>query len=136
MHLDSTSLGVHLDSTFLSSGLDLTKLELRSSWWTRARWYKNSSGRLGMGNPGAIEKFLVPLQDLQEKDPLRWVVQGSRRWRGEILGSWRGLGEECCQGGGWSMNESFCSIPVVYISQGGNREHRYTRIKRMMQVYT
>ena len=55
----------------------------------------------------------MPLQDLQEKDPLIWVVQGSRRWRGEILGSWRGLGEECCQGGGWSMNESFCSIPAV-----------------------
>ena len=60
-----------------------------------------------MGNPGAVEKFLVPLQDLQEKDPLIWVVQGSRRWRGEILGSSRGLGEECCQGGGWSVNESF-----------------------------
>ena len=69
-----------------------------------------------MDNPGAVEKFLVPLQDLQEKDPLMWVVQGSRRWRGEIMGSWRGLGEECCQGGGWWMNEYFCSIPAVYIS--------------------
>ena len=88
VHLDSTSLGVHLDSTFLSSGLDLAKLELRSSWWTQARRYRISSGRLGMGNPGAVEKFLVPLQDLQEKDLLIWVVQGSRRWRGEILGSW------------------------------------------------
>ena len=71
VHLDSTSLGVHLDSTFLSSGLDLAKEELQSSWWTRARRYRNSSGRLGMGNPGAVEKFLVPLQDLQEKDPLK-----------------------------------------------------------------
>ena len=121
VHLDSTFLGVHLDSTFLSSGLDLAKEELRSSWWTRAWRYRNSSGRLGMGNPGAVKKFLVPLQGLQEKGPLIWVVQGSRRWHGEILGSWRGLGEECCQGRGWSMNESFCSIPAVYISQGGSR---------------
>ena len=67
VHLNSTSLGVHLDGMYLSSGLDLAKLELRSSWWTRARRYRNSSGRLGMGNPGAVEKFLVHLQDLQEK---------------------------------------------------------------------
>ena len=40
-----------LVSTFLSSGLDSAKEELRSSWWTRARWYRNSSGRLGMGPP-------------------------------------------------------------------------------------
>ena len=101
VHFDSTFLVVHLDNTFLSCGLDLAKGELQSSWWTRARRYRNSSGRLGMGNPGAVEKFLVPLQDLREKDPLIWVVQGSRWWRREILGSWRGLGEECCQGGGW-----------------------------------
>ena len=42
--------GGALVSTFLSSGLDLTKEELRSSWWTRARRYRNSSGRLGMGH--------------------------------------------------------------------------------------
>ena len=40
-----------LVSTFLSSDLDLDKEELRSSWWTRARRYRNSSGRLGMGHP-------------------------------------------------------------------------------------
>ena len=39
---------------FLSSGLDPAKEELRSSWWTRARWYRNSSGRLGMGPPGKL----------------------------------------------------------------------------------
>ena len=44
-----------LVSTFLSSGLDLAKEELQSSWWTRARRYRNSSGRLGMGHPGAVE---------------------------------------------------------------------------------
>ena len=76
---------------------------------------------MGMGKPGAIEKLLVPLQDLQEKDPLIWVIQSSRWWCREILGSWRLLGEECCQGRGCSMNEFFCSIPVVYISQGGSR---------------
>ena len=40
-----------LVSTFLSSGLDLAKEELWSSWWTRARRYRNSIGRLGMGHP-------------------------------------------------------------------------------------
>ena len=52
-------------STFLSSGLDLAKEELRSSWWTRARRYRNSSGRLGMGHPRESEPDcewrLVPL---------------------------------------------------------------------------
>ena len=52
VHLYSTFLGVLLDSTFLSSGLDLAKEELWSSWWTRARRYRNSSGRLVMGPPG------------------------------------------------------------------------------------
>ena len=33
----------------MSSGLDLAKEGLRSSWWTLARRYRNSSGRLFMG---------------------------------------------------------------------------------------
>ena len=48
-----------LMSTFLSSGLALAKEELRSSWWTRARRYRNSSARLGMGNPGAAAEVKV-----------------------------------------------------------------------------
>ena len=48
-----------LESTFLTSGLDYAKEELRSSWWTRARRYRNSSGRLGMGHPGAAVEVKV-----------------------------------------------------------------------------
>ena len=125
MHSDSTFLGVHLDSTFLSVHLDSTFLGVHLDSTSLGVHLNNKAvqeqqRRLGMGNPGAVEKFLVPLQDLQEKDPLIWVVQGSSRWRGEILESWRGFGEECCQGGGWSMNECFCSILAVYISQVGS----------------
>ena len=48
-----------LVGTLLNSGLDLAKEELQSSWWTRARRYKNSSGRLGMEYPGAAVEVKV-----------------------------------------------------------------------------
>ena len=48
-----------LVSTFLSSGLDYAKEELRSSWWTRARRYRNSSSQLEMGHPGAAVEVKV-----------------------------------------------------------------------------
>ena len=47
-----------LVSSFLSCGLDLAKEELRSSWCTRARRHRNSSGRLGMGHPRESEPDL------------------------------------------------------------------------------
>ena len=107
LHLDSTFLGVHLDSTSLGVHLDSTS---RKSCGPLGGHEQGGTGTAAVDwaweHPGkVVEKFFVPLQDLQEKDPLIWVVQGSRWWRGEILGSWRGLGEESCQGGGWSINE-------------------------------
>ena len=92
-----SSVALALVSTFLSSGLDPVLLvdtskvvqeqqqstghrpsrwnrSLQSSWWTRARQYRNSSGQLGMGPPG--------------KAPPQWSQdQGSRRWWSE---DWRG----------------------------------------------
>ena len=48
-----------LVSTFLSSGLDFAKEELRSSWWTRARRYRNGTSRLDMRLPGAAAEVKV-----------------------------------------------------------------------------
>ena len=78
------------------SGPHQGKEELPSSWWTQARWYRNSSGRLGMGPPGkqiAAVLLVDTSKAVQEQQrstghgtsrntapPQRSQDQGSRRW--------------------------------------------------------